>query len=102
MIEISKAVIKKGNKYLVLKRVSYSKSFPNTWDFAGGKHDPGESPEEVVAREVEEETSYKIEPGKEIKKAEYHDEKYDLIFYYFVPEKITGDLKLSSEHTEFM
>ncbi|MCD4694242.1 NUDIX domain-containing protein [bacterium] len=101
MIKISKAVIKKNNKYLVLKRAPHSKSFPGTWDFVGGKHDPEETPEASVVRETEEETSYKISPGEKIKKEEYHDEEYNLLFYYFIPEKIIGELKLSSDHTEF-
>lgn len=101
MIEISKSVIQKNNKYLLLKRASHSKSYPDLWDFPGGKHDPGETTEQAVIRETKEETSYGIKPGKEIQKQEYHDEKHDLLFHYFIPEIISGDLKLSSEHSDF-
>jgi 8-oxo-dGTP diphosphatase len=101
MIEISKSIIKKNGKFLLLKRASHSKSYPNLWDFAGGKHDSGETPKQAVIRETKEETSYDINPGEEIKKAEYHDEKHDLIFHFFIPKIISGDLTLSSEHSEY-
>ena len=103
MTKISKAVFKKDNKYLLLKRAMHSKSFSSfsgLWDFAGGKLDPGETPEEAVTREVKEETNIIIKPGKAIKTAEYKDENYDLLFYYFIPDKIVGVMKLSSEQQE--
>jgi len=101
MIEISKSVIQKDGKFLLLKRALSSKSYPGMWDFAGGKHDPGETPEQAVIRETREETSYEIDPGKEIKKEEYHDEQHDLLFHYFVPTVLSGKLKLSYDHSEF-
>jgi len=35
MIEISKSIIQENNTFLLLKRASHSKSFPDMWDFAG-------------------------------------------------------------------
>ena len=101
MIEISKSVIQKNGKFLLLKRASFSRSYPDLWDFAGGKHEPGEIPEQAVIRETKEETSYDINPGPELKKEEYHDEKHDLLFHFFTPEIISGDLKLSRDHSDF-
>ena len=101
MIEISKSVIQKNGKFLLLKRKSNSKNYPSMWDFAGGKHDPGETPKQAVVRETKEETSFDINPGEEIKKEEYHDEKHDLLFHYFIPQIISGDLTLSLDHSEF-
>ncbi|MCK5629660.1 MAG: NUDIX hydrolase [Nanoarchaeota archaeon] len=101
MIEISKSVIQKDSKFLLLKRASHSKSYPDMWDFAGGKHDPGETPEEAAIRETKEETSYDIEPGIEIRTEEYHDKKHDLLFHYFTPKILSGDLTLSPDHSDF-
>jgi len=101
MIKISKAVIQKNGKYLFLKRADHSKSYPELWDFAGGKQDSGETAKQVVIRETKEETSYDIFPGNEIKKEEYHDEDHDLVFHYFVPEIISGNFKLSPDHSDF-
>ena len=102
MIHISKSIIQKNGKYLLLKRASHSKSFPDTWDFAGGKHDPGETSEQAVTRETKEETCYDINPGNEIRTEEYHDKKHDLLFHYFIPKIISGNLKLSSDHSDFI
>ena len=100
MIEISKAVIIRGDKYLLLKRASRSRAYPDKWDFAGGKHEPGETPEQAVVRETKEETALSINPGKELKKEEYHDKKYDLLFHYFIPT-FSGEIRLSDDHSEY-
>ncbi len=101
MIEISKSVIQKKEKFLLLKRASHSNSYPDMWDFAGGKHDPGETPTQAVIRETKEETLFDIEPGNEIRTEEYHDEKYDLLFHYFTPKILSGELILSPDHSDF-
>ena len=53
---VQKAVIKKGDKYLILLRPSDKKFFPDHWDFPGGKLDDGEDAIESLKREVLEET----------------------------------------------
>lgn len=102
MIEISKSIIQKDTKYLVLKRASHSKSFPNTWDFAWGKDEPWETPEQSVIRETREETGYKIQPWKEIDTKRYTDKTYDLLFHYFTPNMVEWDIILSDAHSEFL
>ena len=99
MIEVSKAVIQKNGKFLLLKRATVS--YPNTWDFPGGKHDPAETPEQSVIRETKEETSFNIVPGPEVRTIHYQDEQFDLLFYYFIPKIISGDLKISPDHSEY-
>ncbi len=99
MIEISKAVIEKEGKYLLLKRATVS--YPETWDFPGGKDESGESPQQSVIRETEEETGYIIEPGPEIKTVRYRDEQFDLLFHYFTPTSISGELKISPAHSQY-
>jgi 8-oxo-dGTP diphosphatase len=102
MISISKAVIKSEEKYLLLKRAEHSRSFPGVWDFAGGKDDIGETPEESVTRETKEETSLEITSGEEVKRAEYHDEHFDLLFHYFSPKILSGNVSLSPDHEDFI
>ena len=101
MIKISKSIIEKDGEYLLLKRSDTSKSFPGLWDFAGGKDNPGETPEQSVVRETKEETDFDVEPGEMVKKAEYHDDQYDLLFHYFTPTILSGQLKLSHDHSGF-
>jgi len=101
MIEISKSIIQENNTFLLLKRASHSKSFPDMWDFAGWKHDSGETPAEAVIRETKEETAFDIEAGNEIKTTRYRDEKYDILFHYFTPKILSGSLTLSPDHSDF-
>ena len=48
---------KKTKRYLLVRR-SDSVSMPFTWATVGGEIDPGETPEEAVIRELEEEVGY--------------------------------------------
>lgn len=102
MLDVSKAVIKKDDAYLLIKRSSNTLSYPGLWDFPGGKLEHAETPEQAVVREVYEEVSYEIEPGSEIGREEYHDEFHDVIFHFFTPTSFRGEIGLSKEHTDCM
>ena len=52
-----KGVVVLDGKVLLLKNDR------NEWDLPGGRIEPGETPEECVAREVEEETQLKVTTG---------------------------------------
>ena len=80
ILELSKIIIKKENKYLIIKRTHLSKHYPNKWDFPGGKIDPGETPTQASIREAKEETNFEISPSKEIFFIEYFDETHHLGF----------------------
>jgi len=98
---ISKAVISKDGKFLLLKRAAHSKTFPNTWDFAGGKGEPGKSPEEAVVRETKEETSLNVTITNLLASLTYEEDKYHANFHYFIPQSISGILKISNDHSDF-
>jgi len=53
-MKVACAVIEDGGRILAAQR-SGAMSMPLKWEFPGGKVRPGESPEECLAREVEEE-----------------------------------------------
>ena len=58
------AFIKKGNKFLVLKRSDNKTYMPAFWDIPGGSLEMGENVEEAIIREVREETRLNIKLGE--------------------------------------
>lgn len=77
LIRVVTAVIidNKGEKILVAQRAETA-SHPGKWTFIGGKVEPGESPEEALRREVDEETGLKIRVGKLLGLAEVDYRNY--------------------------
>lgn len=101
MINVTKSIIKKDEKYLLIKRSTSSKFFPEMWDFPGGKIELEENPVDSAIRETKEETSLNIEIGKEILEGN-HNEKGIIIHYIiFSILNYKGKVKLSKDHSEF-
>ena len=63
VIEVVGAIIKDGGKYLVGQRAAH-KTQGGLWEFMGGKIEPGETPEEALARECREELALEIEESR--------------------------------------
>ena len=62
IIEVVGAIIREGDRYLVGQRAAH-KSQGGLWEFMGGKIEPGETPEQALARECREELDLEIENG---------------------------------------
>ena len=60
IVEVVGAIIKDGDRYLVGQRAA-NKSQGGLWEFMGGKIEPGETPEQALARECREELDLEIE-----------------------------------------
>ena len=60
IIEVVGAIIQDGDRYLVGQRAAH-KSQGGLWEFMGGKIEPGETPEQALARECREELCLEIE-----------------------------------------
>ena len=60
IIDVVGAIIKDGDRFLVGQRPA-NKSQGGMWEFMGGKIEPGETPEEALARECREELALEIE-----------------------------------------
>ncbi|MBU0898514.1 MAG: NUDIX domain-containing protein [Nanoarchaeota archaeon] len=95
-----KAVIMNGDKYLILKRSTDSVTYPDHWDFPGGKIEHGEEVEESLIREVKEETDLDVKVIRPIFAFQKSLNRPN-IFIVYLCEKVSGKIELSHEHTEY-
>jgi len=96
-----KAALMKGDKYLVLKRSPENPIYPNHWDFPGGRLEAGEDARKGLEREVLEETGLKIRAVRP--ELTFHEmlNGHPVVFIIYSCKKISGEIRLSEEHTEF-
>ena len=99
---ISSAIIKYSNKYLIGKRTKTKKFDPDKWEFISGFIDTSESAEEIILREVFEETSLNgkiIKTGKPIELIEENSTRW--IILPFIVEVNSSKTKLNkNDHQE--
>jgi len=103
-----RAIIRKGNDYLLVQRAKNDSYEPSTFEFPGGKVDAGEDLNEALYREIYEETGLMVtilEPlfywDEASNKAKYADFRHVAIFFECsVP--INAKVKTSFEHDEYV
>ena len=93
------AIIKKDSLYLIVQRNKH-KYLGLKWEFPGGKVESGETFEEALLREIEEELSIVINVYEKIAEEKYKDNKIDIILHYFLCSHKSGTIKLN-EHEDF-
>ncbi len=81
-IEVVAAIIIKDGKLFTTQR-GYG-DFKDGWEFPGGKMEPGETPQEALARELREELEIKVEVGKLVKTIKYEYPKFFLTMHCFL------------------
>lgn len=74
MIDVTAAIIRRNGKVLIAKRSSTS-SLPNKWEFPGVKIDDGETPEECLKRELQEEFDIIVDVGDYLTESVYQYEQ---------------------------
>jgi 8-oxo-dGTP diphosphatase len=65
MLQVVAAIIERDGKILVGQRTP-TQSHPLQWEFPGGKVEPGETPEQALTRELEEELAMHAAESREI------------------------------------
>lgn len=68
--------------------------FKGQWEFPGGKIEPGETPQQALVREIQEELETKIKVGDLIDTIEFDYPTFHLSMDCFWCEVIEGELKL--------
>jgi 8-oxo-dGTP diphosphatase len=102
-----RAIVKKGNEILLVQRALDDSWEPGTWEFPGGKVDPGEDLNDALKREVKEETGLDVrveEPlffwDEKINKEKYAHLRHVVLFFECsVP--INAKFKISNEHNDY-
>lgn len=93
---VMKAVNKSGEPIIFATQRGYGE-LKGGWEFPGGKIEEGETPQQALAREIEEELETKIAVGDLIDTIEYDYPTFHLSMDCFWCEVISGDLELK-EH----
>lgn len=91
-----KGVVIHANKVLLLKNAR------DEWELPGGRLEIGETPEECVAREIEEETGWHVAVGPILDTWLYHVEivnRHVFIATYGCHPTATPEIAISPEHT---
>jgi 8-oxo-dGTP diphosphatase len=70
MVEVVAAILEREGRILICQRTA-RQSHPLQWEFPGGKVEPGESPAQALARELEEELGIRGARGEEIARYPY-------------------------------
>ena len=70
MIQVVAAIIEREGRILIGQRQP-EQSHPLLWEFPGGKVEPGESPEQALTRELDEELAIRGARGEEILRYDY-------------------------------
>jgi 8-oxo-dGTP diphosphatase len=97
-----KAIIRGGDRILLLQRAATSKHDPGLWELPGGKMDYGEQLPEALAREITEETGLAVTVGRPILTWHFTKEPFWVTGVTFVCDLAGGDITLSREHDDFV
>ena len=98
MITVTASILVKDNRVLIAKRSATDK-LPNKWEFPGGKLEDGESPEECLKRELQEELGITTSIGEFLGSSEYEYDHIHIRLKFFRTEWIGGDI-YPTEHDE--
>ena len=91
-IRVVAAVIRDGNRIFATQK-GYG-NYKGWWEFPGGKIEDGETPQQALKREIEEELDTEIEVGKLISSVEYDYPEFHLSMDCFWCTVVSGKLTL--------
>jgi len=91
MLQVVAAILEREGRALICQRMP-KQAHPLKWEFPGGKVEPGETPEQALARELEEELGVRGARGREIERYEYeYPGKPPILLIFFRVESFEGE-----------
>lgn len=90
MIEVTAAIIHKDGKLLICQRPR-GKRCEMLWEFPGGKIEAGETPEECLIRECQEELGVAINTDRLLRRVEYEYPEFIVNIYFYICKLVDGE-----------
>jgi 8-oxo-dGTP diphosphatase len=97
-----RGIVKHEGKFLLLKRAKLARGENGFWELPGGGQDFGESPEEALIRELDEETGLTVTIENPV--CVWHhlrENNVQIIGMTYTCKAITTEVVLSDEHSEY-
>ena len=94
LIRVVGAVFHDGERFLACRKKP-GKPLEGHWEFPGGKIEPGESPEQALAREIREELNLIAEVGQKVTTTTYEYDFATIELTTFYCTLVDGDLRLT-------
>lgn len=94
MITVTASILVKDNKVLIAKRSATDK-LPNKWEFPGGKLEDGESPEECLKRELQEELGITTSIGEFLGNSDHEYDHIHIRLKFYRTQWIAGKINPS-------
>ena len=93
-IRVVGAVFHDGERFLACRKKP-GKPLEGHWEFPGGKIEPGETPQQALAREIREELNLIAEVGQKVTTTTYEYEFATIELTTFYCTLVDGDLRLT-------
>jgi 8-oxo-dGTP diphosphatase len=97
-MKVTAGIIEENGKVLIARRKP-GKHMGGKWEFPGGKIEPGESPEQSLARELDEELSVRAHVGRFLCATFFEGDGVSLELLVYQVDSVEGALALR-EHDE--
>ena len=91
--KIGVAVVNNNQGQILIDRRKKSGDMGGLWEFPGGKIEPGETIEECIKREVQEEINIEIEVCDRLTTITHSYENFDVTLYVHCCRYLTGEAK---------
>ncbi len=88
---IGVGVIRDGNENILIARRRNEGEMGGLWEFPGGKIEPGETVEQCIEREIEEELAIEIEVGNRLLTIEHTYQTFKVTLYVHDCLHISGE-----------
>ena len=98
-VHVVGAIIENDKGEIFCAKRSADMTLPNYWEFPGGKIEAGETPEQALAREIQEEFSCTIQVGEKVEDTTYEYEKI-IVRLETYKGKLEDGQPIAIEHAE--